>query len=277
MHQPEQANMTISGTAFGVGLQAEVDSPDTEALVRECLPPDWTTGDAGEAPLMLSVQTVREGRFEVKRQGATAALGDAETVLADLDHLIRAHVAGNAPRHIFIHAGVVAHQGLAIVIPGQSFSGKTTLVAELVRSGAVYYSDEYAVIDESGLTHPYPKPLSIRLREVTGEDGYSRTQLPAGELGGSTGQEPAAIGLVVAAQYRVGASWEPVRLSPSETVLELMANTFSALDRPDQTLRTLGQAVAHATGLKGARGDAAEIAAELLALAGAATDAPRPS
>ena len=40
-------------------------------------------------------------------------------------------------------------RGRAIVIPGRTFSGKSTLVAELVRAGATYYSDEYAVEDET--------------------------------------------------------------------------------------------------------------------------------
>jgi hypothetical protein len=34
-----------------------------------------------------------------------------------------------------------------------SYSGKTTLVSELIRAGATYYSDEYAVIDERGRVH----------------------------------------------------------------------------------------------------------------------------
>jgi hypothetical protein len=36
---------------------------------------------------------------------------------------------------------------LAILIAGRSFSGNTTLAAELVRAGATYYSDEFKVVD----------------------------------------------------------------------------------------------------------------------------------
>ena len=63
---------------------------------------------------------------------------------------------------IFIHAGVVAQDGVAIALPGVSFAGKTTLVSALVRAGAVYYSDEFAVIDKRGVVNPYPKALSVR-------------------------------------------------------------------------------------------------------------------
>jgi hypothetical protein len=62
----------------------------------------------------------------------------------------------------FLYAGVVAWQGHAIVFPGRSLSGKTTLVREMLRLGATYYSDEFAVVDNSGLVHSFPRPLGIR-------------------------------------------------------------------------------------------------------------------
>ena len=49
--------------------------------------------------------------------------------------------------------------GHGIMLPGYSFAGKTTLVAEFVRAGALYYSDEYAVLDRDRFAHPYPRPL----------------------------------------------------------------------------------------------------------------------
>jgi hypothetical protein len=66
-------------------------------------------------------------------------------------------VAENARRWIFVHAGVVAWRGQAIVIPGATQSGKTSLVAALVRAGAEYFSDEYAVFDARGRVHPLPR------------------------------------------------------------------------------------------------------------------------
>ena len=62
-------------------------------------------------------------------------------------------------RRVFVHAGVVGWKNRAILIPGKSFAGKTSLVAELVKAGATYYSDEFAVLDFQGLVHPYHKPL----------------------------------------------------------------------------------------------------------------------
>ena len=62
-----------------------------------------------------------------------------------------------------MHAGVVGWKGWALVLPGKSGAGKTTLVAELIRAGATYYSDEYAVLDERGRVHPYARPLAVRV------------------------------------------------------------------------------------------------------------------
>jgi len=75
---------------------------------------------------------------------------------------LQLYVAEMAPRRLFVHAGVVGWRGQAIIIPGRTFTGKTTLVAALVKAGATYYSDEYAVLDVRGRVHPYARPLGIR-------------------------------------------------------------------------------------------------------------------
>ena len=77
---------------------------------------------------------------------------------ADMDF----YVAQAARQRLFVHAGVVAWKDQAIVIPGRSRSGKTTLVKSLLQAGASYYSDEYAVFDGRGRVYPFPRPLSIR-------------------------------------------------------------------------------------------------------------------
>src|SRR6266851_8913285 len=82
-----------------------------------------------------------------------------DEVLEAFESHVQLTVAEHAPRRVFVHAGVVGWNGRAIVIPGLSHSGKTTLVHQLVRAGATYYSDEYAVLDARGRVHPYARPL----------------------------------------------------------------------------------------------------------------------
>ena len=69
-----------------------------------------------------------------------------------------------------VHAGVVTWHERAVLLPGRTRSGKTTLVTELVKRGATYFSDELALLDRSGLVHPYPRSLCVRVpRSATDE------------------------------------------------------------------------------------------------------------
>jgi serine kinase of HPr protein (carbohydrate metabolism regulator) len=160
-----------------------------------------------------------------------------------------------------VHAGVVGWRGRAILVPGRSRSGKTTLVAELVKAGALYLSDEFAVLDRRGRVHPFAKPLSIR--GPGGCDAHARTW-PAQELGGTVGTQPLPVGLVVLAEHQPGASWRPDRLGRGQAVLELLAHTVPARLRPEAALTALERAVASATVLRGVRGEAAALVPEIL-------------
>src|SRR5918994_2119193 len=82
---------------------------------------------------------------------------ELDDVMAALETDLQLHVAEFAPRRVFVHAGVVGWRGRAILLPGASHAGKSTLVAALLRAGATYYSDEYAVLDLSGRVHPYAR------------------------------------------------------------------------------------------------------------------------
>ena len=99
---------------------------------------------------------------------------------------VQLHVAEMAPERVFVHAGVVGYRGRGILLPGRSFAGKSILVRELVRAGAQYYSDEYAVLDSAGGVHPYPRPISIR-----NERGARRDEAPGRHLGRARGGRPA--------------------------------------------------------------------------------------
>ena len=96
------------------------------------------------------------------------------------------YVAEEARRGVFVHAGVVGWKGRALVLPGKSGAGKTTLVAELIRAGATYYSDEYAVLDERGRVHPYARPLAVRV------DGRRQRRRYPGVVRRPPGHTPAA-------------------------------------------------------------------------------------
>jgi hypothetical protein len=219
------------------------------------LPPGWR--ETGDEPV---------ARFELTGDGRITLdgveffhneVGRSEPLLR-LGSVIRHHLALHAPAHAFIHAGVVGVGGLAIVAPGSSHSGKTTLVAELVRAGALYYSDEYAVVDSIGMIHPYAKPLSVRVK------GKDHLGVPVAVPDTQTAAEPIRAGLIVVTNYEADTKWRPTTLTGGEGALALLAHTVAARPRPRQSLAAASQLSRDALVISGARGESDEIAQLLI-------------
>lgn len=257
----------LSFVSYGRRIGVRVSSPEVLALVESLLPPGWKPSPSPIVKRLYSLFVGGEGpRSGVRRLHLAyantkriARTADLEAALAAFESDLRLYVAERARRRVFVHAGVVGWRGRAIVIPGRSFSGKSSLVAALVRAGATYYSDEYAVFDERGRVHPFRAPLSMR-----GKDGQASTRHAPETLGGPLGGGALPVGLVAVSEYRPGARWRPRRLTPGQGVLALLANTVPARQRPAAALAALRQAVAEAPILKGMRGEAEEVADVLL-------------
>lgn len=184
---------------------------------------------------------------------------DFDNLLDEFESHAQLTVAEYAARRVFVHAGVVGWNGRAILIPGTSFSGKTTLVEQLIRAGATYYSDEYAVLDEQGRVHPYARPLGIRP-----PDSARAAKVRAEDIGANVGSKPLRVELVVSTGYKPGARWRPRKLTQGKGVLELLANTVSARSQPQLALRVLPKALESARIMKSARGEASEIVKSIL-------------
>jgi hypothetical protein len=188
---------------------------------------------------------------------------EIDTVVQLLASDAEFRIALHAPVRLFIHAAAVAWGGGAIVIPGQTFSGKSTLAAALVRAGARYLSDEFTILDEAGLVHPFPRPLHLR-----SHDGRTSRFVPADELG-AVAATPLPLGAVVSTSFRPGARWRPVPLTRGQAALALLDNTVVARTRPAHAMARIARAMqGDAPGLRGLRGDADQTAQWLLAWAG---------
>lgn len=249
--------------AYGVRVGIRTNQPDCLAQLDEYFPPLWKPTDMPQVERLYSLQIGSQQRqrpyhkvFEDEEQGAKSR--SLKIVLEDFERRLKMYVAEMARRRVFVHAGVVGWNGQAILIPGRSYSGKTSLVAALVRAGATYYSDEYAVLDAQGRVHPYPQPLAVR---QPGE--YDQTKCPVETIGGVTGTKPLPVGLVLVSNYKASARWRPMKLSAGQGVLELLAHTVPARRKPAVVMPTLQQAAMTATILKSVRGEA-EATARLL-------------
>lgn len=176
--------------------------------------------------------------------------------LETLGSQVRLTVAEFAVGRVFIHSGVVSWKGKAIMFPGKSFSGKTSLTAALVKRGAVYYSDEYAILDEEGFVHPFPKTLSVR-----GEiDDYTQVEYPVEALGGKAGEEKIPVGMVLITEYKTNARWKPKILSSGRGVMEIIKNSVSIRNNPNFVLEVLNKMANRAVIVRSRRGDVSKFA-----------------
>lgn len=275
--------MGQSFTAYGLCFGLRANDPAGLALAIPHLPLGWQAAPTGDtspvdilyslrlAPSASSEQTPpsqRKGRRNYHLLYCGSALIARTLELPPLLIAFEKHAelltAFLAQDCLFVHAGVVGWQGpagwKAILIPGRSMSGKTTLVKVLVEAGATYYSDEFAVLDKEGLVHPYPVDLSIR-----GNNGQSGRKTSVQSLGGEVGVKPLLVGLVIVTAYQSEAVWRPRKLTPGQALLALMDNTVAARRNPAHSMPILKQAVTGAIALKSKRGEAGEVAPALLA------------
>lgn len=243
-------------------ISVTATTPELLERVRAYVPPGAQPCSVDEIDRRFSLTTDETGAVTLTRDefligGAKGV--DLDLALELLDSQIRLYLGRKARGAIFIHAGVVAHNGRAIVIPARSFGGKTTLVAALVKAGAIYFSDEFAVIDEDGLVRPYPKPLSMR------SNGLRQTDHPVSSIGGVAGEDPLPLGAIVITSFKPGAAWRPRRLSAGAGAMALIENAVPAQERPEEVMRLVSRAALGSMVLESDRGEAEEVAPLLLA------------
>lgn len=255
----------VGFVAYGLRVGIRTNSPEAVEQILLCLPPVCKPLSGPNVDILYSLVVGGAARPNVRTYSLlyTGALRLArtmehETVYPTLQSDLQLRLAELARRRTFVHAGVVGWRGRAIVIPGRSMSGKTTLTTALVQAGATYYSDEYAIFDPSGLVHPYPRPPMIR------EEGVAAKRAN-GLVLDRTGMKPLPLGLVVVTGYKPQGRWSPRSVTAGRGMLALWANTVSARHRPDAILALFSRTLRGVPILKGTRGEAVETAARLLA------------
>lgn len=245
--------------AYGLELRFCTNSPELLERVEPLLPPGWRRLPRSPKQVMWGLLQEEHEIYSIYRDNiCTHDAPGKEYALLVLEMHLATHIATEAHEFIAVHAGVVADGDRAIVMPGVSFSGKTTLTRALVEAGAVYYSDEYAMFDDGGLVHPYARRLAFRPPEGR------PVELRIEQLGGVAGTKPLPVGLVIVPHYRPGGEWQPRELSRGAGVLAMLEHAIPAQTRPQQTLRVLKTAMQGAVALEGERGEAEELAEVLL-------------
>src|SRR5687768_9403521 len=229
MKKVDRLGWAVGFSFKSYGVRIGIRSNDRAALERVCeyLPHQW---ERASLPIVDRIYSILIGgagpRANLRRFNLLygdhlqlARSMNLDRVFDTFGSDLRIFIAEFAKHRVFVHAGVVGWKGKAIVIPGRSYSGKSTLVAELVRAGATYYSDEYAVFDARGRVHPFAKPIELR------EEGQlKQSKIDAIDLGGYSGTKPLNVGLVLMTQFQDGAHWRPRKLTAGKALLEMLFN-----------------------------------------------------
>jgi hypothetical protein len=224
--------------------------------IRDYLPPRWKFHESTNVDRLYSF--IVKGRSRPGFIPFRLLYGDAEKLgrtchdtelLEAFESDLNNYIARTTRTNFFVHAGVVEWKGRAIVMPGPSSCGKTTLVREFLKHGASYCSDEFALFDKHGYVSPFPKPLMIRKRS-------GRERVPPEELRCKIARERLPVGLVLFTTYQQSAVWVPKYTTAGQAVLGLLSNAFAARQQPGWALTVLKSVVCRARILSGVRGNA---------------------
>lgn len=261
----------ISFETFGVKIGIITDLEALSKQIVEELPKinpnGFTVIEHDLVGHLFDLKVDSKKGLEIFRDGELLTVWDLE--ISPFEYLksqIRLTVAEFAESKVFLHAGAVGWKRRAILIPAQSYSGKSTLVTELIKRGARYYSDDFAVLDENGFLHPYHRDIS--LRGVGNEDKYAQQDYSVESLGGARGDEPIPIGIVLLTAYREEnknpPKWRPEILSNGLGIMEILAHTIPIRYNPKFSLEVLNKVAERAIICKSQRGEASEFVSLLI-------------
>ncbi|MBZ5724953.1 MAG: hypothetical protein LAP87_08150 [Acidobacteriia bacterium] len=240
------------------------DCEGTRGVLERYLLP-WlprTAASPKNADAVFRIERGEDGAgFQVRVDGRVAAcvstLTEVVSVLQEMmDEAIVQRITGS----VVVHAGAVAYGGAAVLLPGSSHAGKSTLVAELLGRGCTYFSDEYALLDGEGRLHSYPRALMMR-----DSQGEHFPQLAA-EWNAATGRHAERVGLVMALEHAPGAAWSVRSVPQSEMVLTLLKHTPQLMADSGNMVSQLARTCAGAECYAGVRGEAADAADRILSL-----------
>lgn len=251
--------------SYGVRVAIKSDHADiveqAEIVARQSLMHKVRELKGNEVDQTFELNRTKSGTFTLVVNGNRIASGRSRRKFFKfLDSMVRVVIGEFAVDRVFMHAGAVGWKGKAIIIPGESFKGKSTLVAALVSNGASYYSDDFAVFDGDGLLHAFPRPLAMR----NTEGKFKTYELTPEMLGGVRGIEPIPVRAIVLTEYEADAVWTPEILTPGKGILDMVPFILPLRHRPDFSLHVLNKITSRAIIASGRRGSADDFAKTLL-------------
>ncbi len=248
--------------AFGCNIQLAADCLETQTLLERYTFPSFPkTAPTLEKPdISLRIAKVTDHFQLFSNDIAVASATQPIALIPDLTRVLDDFIIERLTTLRAVHAGAVLWGERALLLPGSTHAGKSSLVAEFLRQGATYFSDEYALIDSEGRVHPYPRPLLLR--------NGSPNQFPAlpEQFNALTGHKPAPIGWILSLEYQSEAVWNLSPITQSEALLTLLRNTPHILAESPEMVAFFQRAVTGTACYAGRRSEAAEAAVRILEL-----------
>lgn len=258
---------SASDSSFGVSvfdctIRVECQHPETCRLLYRTLYPPLPRSAAISVGSDIEIcleETSGGFRVLLNREHVASASTPRDAVLAvvkALDDVLVSQLKGFRA----VHAGAVLIDGRALLLPGSSHAGKSSLVAELLRRGAAYFSDEYALIDLRGMVHSYPRPLLLR-------NGSPRQSLVhPEELNATIVADPAPVGWIIAVDYVPDELWNIGRISQAEALMLLLSNTPHEMSEHPEMVDSFLRIAETADCYQGTRGDVVDAASQIFEL-----------
>ena len=161
--------------------------------------------------------------------------------------------------HVAVHAGLIVLGGVAIVLPGPSMSGKSTLCEAAGNRGLLVLSDEYALLRNDGRVEGWPRPIRLRTTEGSWKNGTTPV----------TSTQPYPVGMVAAMTFSAEQQGVEIRnCSSGEAAFDLLANTICAQSHPKRAFNAAVSLAKSSSAVRGVRGEADEALVAILALVG---------
>jgi hypothetical protein len=253
--------------AFGCNVRVAAGCAEAQTILDRYVFPSLprTATQSGQTDLDIRIEQAA-GEFQLLVDGKLAAqAGGGAELVRDLIRVLDEAVVQRLSGLRAVHAGAVLLGDRVVLLPGATHAGKSSLVAELLRQGGTYFSDEYALIDAEGRAHPYPRPLLVR--------NGSPDQLPmlAAECNARVGDAPAPVGWILALEYRPESPWDVTPISQSMGLMILLRNTPHLLAESPDLVGAFQRAVGNAQCFAGYRNDAVDAAGRILELTGSNT------
>lgn len=193
----------------------------------------------------LAIASNAAGAFDVVRDRVLLYRGrEAAEAARVMQGAVTESIAAGCANGLALHAGAVCRGGRALVLPGATGAGKTTLVAHLVDQGADYMTDELSFVPfATDTVHGLPRPLHVKASgrpfvpagaarwETLESPVGTLVRPPSGAVIGAT-QSPTLAGFVFP-QFEPLAPVEMEPITAAECGLRLLQSLLNARNLPE--------------------------------------------